>query len=375
MSDPSASAPSPLALRAGMAGAAVLMLGALGIFYLSLGSKSSTDTTDTHQITIDASGCSPNMLTVPAGAQRFTVFNESERAIEWEILNGVMVLEERENIAPGLHQQLTATLLPGEYQMTCGLLSNPRGTLTVTAVAGQTVAADLSARALIGPLAEYRVYLTLEGRALARAVGNLHQQIAHHNLEAAQQAWLRAREIDQHMALAVGLFSDLDQRLNARADYFAEREQDPDFMGFERLAYGLFEQQSTDGLLPVVKQLSADVGALRSRLSSQGVPASQLANGAGRVLQAWHDQQQNSTELSAQARADLQGLQTGTAKVVSLLAPVLQQRHPQQAEELRAASDALTVQLAEADTAALLQSSQQLADQLASVNALLAAAY
>ena len=375
MSDPFASAPSPLALRAGMAGAAVLMLGALGIFYLSLGSKSSTDTTDTHQITIDASGCSPNMLTVPAGAQRFTVFNESERAIEWEILNGVMVLEERENIAPGLHQQLTATLLPGEYQMTCGLLSNPRGTLTVTAVAGQTVAADLSARALIGPLAEYRVYLTLEGRALARAVGNLHQQIAHHNLEAAQQAWLRAREIDQHMALAVGLFSDLDQRLNARADYFAEREQDPDFMGFERLAYGLFEQQSTDGLLPVVKQLSADVGALRSRLSSQGVPASQLANGAGRVLQAWHDQQQNSTELSAQARADLQGLQTGTAKVVSLLAPVLQQRHPQQAEELRAASDALTVQLAEADTAALLQSSQQLADQLASVNALLAAAY
>jgi len=375
MSDPSASAPSPLALRAGMAGAAVLMLGALGIFYLSLGSKSSTDTTDTHQITIDASGCSPNMLTVPAGAQRFTVFNESERAIEWEILDGVMVLEERENIAPGLHQQLTATLLPGEYQMTCGLLSNPRGTLTVTAVAGQTVAADLSARALIGPLAEYRVYLTLEGRALARAVGNLHQQIAHHNLEAAQQAWLRAREIDQHMALAVGLFSDLDQRLNARADYFAEREQDPDFMGFERLAYGLFEQQSTDGLLPVVKQLSADVGALRSRLSSQGVPASQLANGAGRVLQAWHDQQQNSTELSAQARADLQGLQTGTAKVVSLLAPVLQQRHPQQAEELRAASDALTVQLAEADTAALLQSSQQLADQLASVNALLAAAY
>lgn len=375
MSDPFASAPSPLALRAGMAGAAVLMLGALGIFYLSLGSKSSTDTTDTHQITIDASGCSPNTLTVPAGAQRFTVFNESERAIEWEILDGVMVLEERENIAPGLHQQLTATLLPGEYQMTCGLLSNPRGTLTVTAVAGQTVAADLSARALIGPLAEYRVYLTLEGRALARAVGNLHQQIAHHNLEAAQQAWLRAREIDQHMALAVGLFSDLDQRLNARADYFAERGQDPDFMGFERLAYGLFEQQSTDGLLPVVKQLSADVGALRSRLSSQGVPASQLANGAGRVLQAWHDQQQNSTELSAQARADLQGLQTGTAKVVSLLAPVLQQRHPQQAEELRAASDALTAQLAEADTAALLQSSQQLADQLASVNALLAAAY
>ncbi|WP_146040306.1 cupredoxin domain-containing protein [Halopseudomonas oceani] len=375
MSDPSASAPSPLALWAGMAGAAVLMLGALGIFYLSLGSKSATDTADTHQITIDASGCTPNTLTVPAGAQRFTVINESERAIEWEILDGVMVLEERENIAPGLHQQLTARLLPGEYQMTCGLLSNPRGTLTVTAVAGQTVAADLSARALIGPLAEYRVYLTLEGRALARAVGDLQQQIADDNLDAAQQAWLQARAIDQHMALAVGLFSDLDQRLNARAEYFAEREQDADFRGFERLAYGLFEQQSTAGLLPVVKQLSADVGALRSRLSAQGVPASQLANGAGRVLQAWHDQQQNSEQLSSRARSDLQGLQAGIDKVVSLLLPVLQQAHPQESEALQAANASLAEQVPDADTQTLLQASQQLADQLASVNALLASAY
>lgn len=375
MSDSSASSPSPLALRIGMAGAAVLMLGALGLFYLSLDSTPASDSGDAHRITISPSGCVPNALTVPAGRQRFMVINDTERAIEWEIVDGVMVLEERENIVPGLKQELTATLQPGEYQMTCGLLSNPRGTLTVTAVEGLQVAEELSARMLIGPLAEYRVYLTLEGRALAHAVGNLHQQIAHDNLQAAQQAWLEAREIEQHMALAVGLFSDLDQRMNAHADYFSERERDPDFMGFERLAYGLFEQQSTAGMLPVVKQLSADVGALRSRLSAQGVPASQLANGAGRVLQAWHDQQQSNTTLSAQARVDLQGLQAGTAKVVSLLTPVLQQAHPQEAAELVAASEELTVQLAEADAAVLLQASQQLAEQLASVNALLATAY
>lgn len=375
MSDSSASSPSPLALRIGMAGAAVLMFGALGLFYLSLDSTTASDAGDAHRITISPSGCVPNALTVAAGPQRFIVVNDTERAIEWEIVDGVMVLEERENIVPGLKQELTATLQPGEYQMTCGLLSNPRGTLTVTAVEGQQVAEELSARMLIGPLAEYRVYLTLEGRALARAVGNLHQQIAHDDLEAAQQAWLEARAIDQHMALAVGLFSDLDQRLNARADYFAEREQDADFKGFERLAYGLFEQQSTEGLLPVVKQLSADVGALRSRLSAQGVPASQLANGAGRVLQAWHDQQQNSAELSRRALSDLEGLQAGTGKVVSLLAPVLQQAHPQEAEALQAASAALAEQLSGADTQTLLQASQQLADQLASVNALLAGAY
>jgi iron uptake system EfeUOB component EfeO/EfeM len=55
--------------------------------------------------------------------------------VEWEILDGVLVVEERENIAPGLSQVINANLLPGDYAITCGLLSNPRGTLHVTPTA------------------------------------------------------------------------------------------------------------------------------------------------------------------------------------------------------------------------------------------------
>ncbi len=47
------------------------------------------------------------------------------------ILKGVMVVEERENIAPGFSQKMTANLQPGEYDMTCGLLTNPKGKLIV----------------------------------------------------------------------------------------------------------------------------------------------------------------------------------------------------------------------------------------------------
>lgn len=42
-----------------------------------------------------------------------------------------MVVEERENIAPGFSQKMTANLQPGEYDMTCGLLTNPKGKLIV----------------------------------------------------------------------------------------------------------------------------------------------------------------------------------------------------------------------------------------------------
>ena len=374
MSDSPVSAPSRLALRAGLVAAALLMLGALGLFYFSLGGKAAEHTADGTEVTVTAKGCVPNAISVPAGKRRFTVINGSERAIEWEILDGVMVLEERENIAPGMHQQLTAQLTPGEYAMTCGLLSNPQGTLTVTEGDGSELVTEVSARALIGPLAEYQVYLTLRGRALAQATEQLQQQIAAGDLAAAQQAYRDARAVDQQMALAVGLFSDLDQRLNARADYFAQREQDPEFMGFQRLAYGLFEQQGLDGLLPVAEQLNHDVADLRERLRAEGVPAPQLARGAGRVLQAWHDQQQGQAQLSELAQADLLSLQQGVDKVVSLVAPVLEQAHPEQAAQLAEANQALATEVSGGDAQRVLPLSEALAEQLASVNPLLAAA-
>lgn len=84
-------------------------------------------------VTVTAEGCEPMTLTVAPGKTRFMIKNTSQRAVEWEILKGVYVVEERENIAPGFTQKLTAKLEPGSYEMTCGLLSNPRGKLIVSA--------------------------------------------------------------------------------------------------------------------------------------------------------------------------------------------------------------------------------------------------
>ena len=85
------------------------------------------------KVTVNDKQCEPMQLTVPAGKTQFVVHNTSQKNVEWEILKGVMVVEERENIAPGFTQKMTATLEAGEYDMTCGPLSNPKGKLTVTA--------------------------------------------------------------------------------------------------------------------------------------------------------------------------------------------------------------------------------------------------
>lgn len=123
-------------------------------------------------VTVTAKGCEPQALTVPAGRVTFLITNRSPRALEWEILKGVMIVDERENIAPGFKQRLKTTLEPGEYEVTCGLLSNPRGRLTVVNAAGGTTAAATrpGAAELIGLSAEYRVWTLQALSDLATAV-------------------------------------------------------------------------------------------------------------------------------------------------------------------------------------------------------------
>ncbi|MCO5090201.1 cupredoxin domain-containing protein [Bosea sp. (in: a-proteobacteria)] len=125
-------------------------------------------------VAITDKACEPATLTVPAGRLSFVVTNRGERVLEWEILDGVMVLEERENIAPGQSRRLTTKLDPGEYAITCGLLSAPRGRLVVQASTAQPHPA-LTLMDMVGPAAEYRAFLSERGAALAATLDVLEQ--------------------------------------------------------------------------------------------------------------------------------------------------------------------------------------------------------
>ncbi|KAA0020577.1 multidrug DMT transporter permease [Salinicola corii] len=368
--------PSPRTLRLGMAVSFLLMLIALGVFTLSLRAANPVGD-DGQVIEVTASGCEPNRLEVPAGQRTFTVVNRSDRAIEWEIIDGVMVLAERENIAPGLRQPLTATLKAGDYVMTCGLLSNPRGTLHVVAGDSSAPASTLPATAFVGPLAEYQVYTTLQLRKLRTSAVDLRDAVAADDLDAARRAYREARRIDLHLAMPIGLYSDIDQRLNARADDFEQREADPAFVGFHRLAAGLFGHQGTAGLNPVAAQLVADVDTLAERLKHASIPPAQLAAGTSRVLEAWLDHHRDDSAIAGRDLADLVALTEGADKIVSLLSPLLEHRSPAVQQTLQANLKALQRDLPAAINSstpsgvaagALLQATGTLADSLAGIN-------
>ncbi|NNB01340.1 iron uptake system protein EfeO [Pseudomonas fragi] len=347
-----ASGTPPRALRWAVAGSVIVMIAAGGLFYYA--SQLAAAKRKVHgnevTVTINPHSCEPNALTVPAGFNSFRIVNASERAVEWEILDGVLVVEERENIAPGLSQVINATLAPGDYAITCGLLSNPRGTLHVT----PTAASEASARArpamvaFIGPLSEFRVYLSSQGNALIKAIDALSQAIATGDLAQAQALYVPAREAYQRLAPAAQRLAELDNSINARADYFEKREQDPGFIGFHRLEYGLFEQRSTQGLTPIAQQLQANSVLLKQQLLAQSLPPEQLVSIVARTLHNLADTRAGSGEEERYSHIDLNGFAANlqvTHKVVDLLRPLLTKNNADLLRTIDDASAALDAEL------------------------------
>ena len=325
-----APASPPRALRWALAGSVIVMIAAGGLFYYASQLAAAKRQINHNEIAviIHAHACEPNALTVPAGRASFRIINRSDRAVEWEILNGVLVVEERENIAPGLSQVINANLLPGDYAITCGLLSNPRGTLHVTPTAESDAQAKAkpSMIAFIGPLSEFRVYLSSQSGALIKAVTALEQAMIAGDLTQAQALYLPAREAYQHLAPAAQRLAELDNAINARADYFERREQDPAFSGFHRLEYGLFAQHSLDGLTPIAQRLVNDVTTLKQQLLAQSLPPEQLVSIVVRNLNSLADVRAASGEEERYSHLDLNGFAANlevARKVVDLMRPLL----------------------------------------------------
>lgn len=284
MTDP-VSSPSPVAPRhvpLMLAGAGVLVAAGLALFWAASAQRP-TDAPGGLEVIVDGSACNPMALEVPAGPARFTIRNASDRPLEWEILDGVMVVAERENIAPGFSSELQTRLKPGTYEITCGLLSNPRGTLTVLATAqseAERTAPPL--REFLGPLSERRVLMLRAAGKFVTGTGALQAAIAAQDLTAAKAAWAEAAAQWAALALVSNRAADLENRIAPRAEWLEGREADPAFTGLTRIEYALFAQGSMESLAPVAAQLSADAAEMKARVAALDPAPADLAGDAAR---------------------------------------------------------------------------------------------
>lgn len=315
-------------LVAALSGLAVLP--APGILSAAIGSAAAETAGPRNVlVTIDDKGCKPMELTVPPEKVSFKIKNESRRGVEWEILKDHMVVAERENIVPGFVSTLTTTLDPSEYEMTCGLLSNPKGKLIVkVATQGEE---EPKASDLGGVIATYKGYVAGEVGELVARTRVLVAAVKGGKLEAAQKAYAPAHLYYERIEPVAEVFNDLDKSMDARADDYEKKEADPAFSGYHRIEYGLFSRQSTNGLDGYADQLMKNVLDLRGRVAELEITPKILVGGASELIEEVASKK-ISGEEDRYSKSDLWDFQAnldGAQKIVGLLRKDIEARNPE----------------------------------------------
>ncbi|SOB93387.1 cupredoxin domain-containing protein [Rhodobacter maris] len=349
-----------------------LTAGGIELFW-SISSRNNVMTMDAITITVDGRACTPMALEMPAGKATFKIVNASDRPLEWEILDGVMVLAERENIAPGFSSSLTETLKPGDYEITCGLLSNPRGSLKVLPTAASEAARTAPPVAeFVGPLAERQVQLMRAASKFVQSSKALEEGLGAGDMVAAKAAWLAAAQDWARLGPVSLRVSDLTNRIAPQPEWLAGREADPGFTGLTRIEYALFKQGSTEGLGPVAAQLLADAEALQVRVKALKPAPEDVAGDAARQARALAEGQ-IAAGLSRHAGADgalLAAALEGLRRSMAAEEPMISAADPALAARLDDAFAAAgtAAQSTPYDPAAAAAALSGLADALGAIN-------
>lgn len=306
----------------------VAALAGLAVAPISGWAAAGVDAPPSIDVTINDKGCQPMELTVPPTKVAFKIKNASRRGVEWEILKDNMVIEERENIIPGFTSTLTTTLDPSEYQMTCGLLSNPKGKLIVKiATAGED---EPKAKNLDAVIMDYKIYVAGEVDQLVIKTKTLVDAVKAGKLEAAQKAYAPAHMYYERIEPVAEVFDDLDKSMDSRADDYEKKEADPKFSGYHRLEFGLFQTKSTAGLDAYADQLMKDALDLQSRLSKLKITPKVLVGGASELIEEVASKK-ISGEEDRYSKTDLWDFQAnldGAQKIVGLLRSDIKARDP-----------------------------------------------
>lgn len=138
---------------------------------------------------------------------------------------------------------------------------------------------------LVGPVSDYKLYVADGVTTLADETVRFTAAIRSGDLATARKLYGPTRTHYERIEPIAELFSDLDSSIDSRADDHEKKEEDPGFVGFHRLEYGLFVQNSTQGLGSFADKLDADVKDLKARVTGLTVPPEKMVGGAAALIE------------------------------------------------------------------------------------------
>ncbi len=184
--------------------------------------------------------------------------------------------------------------------------------------------------ALEGPIAEYRTFVSEQADALVVVVTEFVAAIKAGDLQTARALYPVARIPFEQIEPIAEILGDFDPAIDSRADDYELAEQDPDFPGFHRIEYGLFVENSTDGLAPVADQLLVDVTALRDSIAGYDFPPEVVVGGAAGLMEevaaskiSGEENRYSGTDLW-----DFKANTDGSYRILEVVRPVIETSEP-----------------------------------------------
>ena len=322
--------------------AAVAVVGIAGCSDSSDSSNSSSDV-KTVKVEITDQGCKATPDKVDAGPITFEITNTNAAAVsEVELIKDNRILAERENIVPGMASvSFSHKLDGGTYELYCPGATNEKTQFTVTGKA--TEATGTVADKLKTASADYKAYVITQVNSLVENTRTLTDAVKANNLEAARDAYPKARPYYERIEPIAGAFctdgstdcSDnasvsLDFAIDARPDAVGPGDK---WEGFHVLEKAIYQDKNLANMGPVAAELQKNVELLQSVVNKPEftfAPA-EIVNGAGDLLD-----EVSTTKLTGEEEAyshidilDMQANIEGSEQAFAMVKPALKEIDPQ----------------------------------------------
>lgn len=166
------------------------------------------------------------------------------------------------------------------------------------------------------------------------------------DLDAARAAYAPARVEWERIEPIAGLIEEIDGAVDSRVDDF-EGPDDPEFTGWHRIEYILWELGTTDGAAAFANRLLDDLQTLKHEMEALELPPAAVAIGASELIEEVSEGKITGEE-DRYSKTDLWDFNAnveGAQKVIELLSPALDQADPELLESINAGFNELNTTL------------------------------
>lgn len=283
-------------------------------------------------IPVTAVGCGDGWV-APRSGQRDLAFVNSGTAITDVLLVGTadsLVYGEIEALAPGTTRTMIAVIPPGRYQLWCtysegAVIESTSATVTGPPVTDAHPYLPATYSEVAPLVATYRSEVAAGLATLATDTDHLRHLADAGQMGPTKAAWLVAHLDYERLGAAYDTFGDFADEIDGRPNGLPLGVNDPDWTGFLRLEYALWQGQPAATVAGVANQLDSDVHALVAAFPEQPTPINDLSLRTHEILentlqfQLTGETDQGSHTGLATALANLQGTQMTLGAIAPLL--------------------------------------------------------